>query len=520
MWGTKLGFILAAVGSAIGLGNIWRFPYMTYSNGGGAFLIPYFTALILVGITVMMLELVLGHSTKGSAPLALKRLKAKGSEWIGWLGVMAGFVILTYYMIIIGWGAVYLLKILLGGFPTDFEGFFFNDILELSAGPGVLGGFSVSVLIAVVAVWLINFIIVNSGVKEGLEKTMKVFMPILFVLILALVIRGVTLVGGMEGIEWYLTPDFSKLTDVQIWIDACGQVFFSLSLGFGIMIAYSSYLPKKSDITRNAFIISLMDSGFSFLAGFAVFGTLGYMAVSKGVPFEEVVAQSIGLAFIVFPQALSLMPVGGEILAAVFFFCLIIAGISSSASLLESVTSSVMDKFNVSRRKAVVAVTICGLLCGLIYTTKGGLYWLDIVDYFFSKYMLLIVGILEVLVAIWICKGDKLVTYIDSRSELKIGKLWKYVVGIIAPLILLVILAQYTLTFLSEGYGGYEWIYLYLGLGVVALSFIVSFALPFLPWPKKVESWDEFVEKEQNDDESDMNGKQGKITKSDSGVDA
>ena len=308
---------------------------MAYENGGGAFLIPYFVALLFVGIMVMVLELALGHSTKGSAPLALRRL-GKSFEWIGWLAVATAFIITTYYTAIIAWALVYLAKLFMVGFPTDFGGFFFSDILALSSGHGDLGGFNLPVLAALVLVWGVNYLVVNSGVRKGLEKANEILMPVLFFLILALVLRSVTLPGGLAGIEYYLTPNFALLLTPKVWIDAFSQIFFTLSLGFGIMIAYSSYLPKKSDLTASAFTISLMNCGFSFLAGFAVFGTLGYMAMTQGVPISEVVTQSIGLAFVAFPQALSLMP-GGIILAAIFFLALFVAGISSSVSLVEFV---------------------------------------------------------------------------------------------------------------------------------------------------------------------------------------
>jgi len=500
-WGSKIGFILAAVGSAIGLGNIWRFSYLAYSNGGGAFLIPYFVALLFVGVAVLLLELALGHSTKGSAPLAFKRLHEK-SEWIGWLGVTSGFIITTYYMAIISWGAYYLYKLLLNGFPTtNFSDFFFGSVLQLSSGPGDIGGFANGILISVLFIWLINYVIVNSGVKKGLEKANQIFMTLLFILTIILVIRGITLPGGLEGINWYLTPDFSALTNPRIWLDAFSQIFFTLSLGFGIMIAYSSYLPKKTDLTTSAFTISLLNCGYSFLAGFAVFGTLGYMAYTSGLPFNEVVAQSIGLAFVTFPEALSLMPVGSLILGAIFFLSLVIVGLSSSVSLVEAITSAVMDKFEISRGKAVASVTILGFLGSLLYTTKSGLYWLDIVDHFTASYLLPIVGVFEAVVAIWIFKGEKLEAYLNKLSDIKIGNYWKFFAGILTPVVLLSVIGLDVVSMMSNPYGGYAWSYLGVGIGIAILGVIVSFALSRIPWKKKVEPWDEFVKKQEDDAE-------------------
>ncbi|MBA2864494.1 sodium-dependent transporter [Methanococcus maripaludis] len=497
-WASKMGFILAAVGSAVGLGNIWRFPYMAYENGGGAFLIPYFVALLFVGIMVMVLELALGHSTKGSAPLALRRL-GKNFEWIGWLAIATAFIITTYYTAIIAWALVYLVKLFMVGFPTDFGGFFFSDILALSSGHGDLGGFNLPILVGLALIWGVNYIVVNSGVRKGLEKANEILMPVLFFLILALVVRSITLPGGLMGIEYYLTPNFAVLLTPKVWIDAFSQIFFTLSLGFGIMVAYSSYLPKKSDLTASAFTISLMNCGFSFLAGFAVFGTLGYMAMTQGVPISEVVTQSIGLAFVAFPQALSLMP-GGIILAAIFFIALFVAGISSSVSLVESTASAVIDKFNLPRHKAASAVIATSFFASLIYATNAGLYWLDSVDHYINWFTIPLVAVLEIIVSIWIFKGSKLEKYIDNLSEYNLGSFWKFFAGIFSPLFLIYMILNGAWTELTAGYEGYAPIFLLLSLGIPVFGLVVSLIMPMIPWIDKgreIEEWDEFVKKDE-----------------------
>jgi len=471
-WSSNMGFILAAVGSAIGLGNIWRFPYVVYNNGGGAFLIPYFIALFCVGVSVILLELVLGHSTRGSAPFAFRKMSEK-YEWIGWLAVISGFTITTYYMSVIGWCLYYLINLILYGFPTDFTGYFFDDILRSSAGPENIGSFSMGILASVAVLWLVNYVIIRSGVKNGLEKANKLLMPLLFVLTLILVLRGITLPGAMEGINWYLTPDFSILLNAQVWIAAFSQIFFSLSLGYGIMIAYASYLPKKSDLTTNAFAISLLNCGYSFLVGFAVFSTLGYMTYSTGAPLNEIVRDGIILAFVVFPKALSLMPIGGFELAVVFFVALVIAGVSSSVSIIEAINAAVMDKFGISRKKAILPIVILGFFGSLLYTTNAGIHWINMVDYFTSGYLLPIVGIAEIVVAIWIFNGNKFIDYLNNLSDIKIGKYWKISVGIITPLLLLGIICSGVMALYNAPYGGYSWKY----LGIVATMSVFSVLL-------------------------------------------
>lgn len=320
-WSSNLGFILASVGSAIGLGNIWRFGYMAYTNGGGAFLIPYIIALFCVGISLMILEFGVGHYTRKSAPLALEKLY-RGSEWAGWFAVISGFIITSYYTVIIAWCFYYLIMLIIGGYPADPNAYFFNDILHLSSGVENVGGIAYGVLASTLIIWGTIAAIISAGVKNGLEKANKIMMPTLFVLVVILALNALTLPGASTGIEWYLTPDFSALLDYKVWLSAFSQIFFTLSLGFGILIAYASYLPKKSDITTNAFTVSLLNCGFSFLAGFAVFGTLGYMSYTSGVPLSEVVSQGVGLAFVTFPEALSLLPFGSKIFGVMFFLSL------------------------------------------------------------------------------------------------------------------------------------------------------------------------------------------------------
>ncbi|WP_292460785.1 sodium-dependent transporter [Methanothermococcus sp.] len=490
LWGSKLGFILAAVGSAIGLGNIWRFPYMVYSNGGGAFLIPYFVALFCVGIPLLLLEFSVGHSTKGSAPLAFKRINEK-SEWVGWLAVFSGFTITTYYMVIIGWCLYYLYNILLNGFPLNFKNYFFGNILSISPGAGSIDGFSMGVLVSTGILWLINYVIIRLGVKNGLEKANKIFMPTLFILTLILLIRGISLPGAFEGLNWYLTPNFGALLNFNVWISAFSQIFYSLTLGFGVMIVYASYLPKKVDLTTSAFTVALLNCGYSFLAGLAVFSTLGYMAYTTGLPLNEVVNKGIVLAFVVFPKALSMIPYVGWILAIVFFLALIVAGLSSSISLVEAVTSSIMEKFEISRKKAITTVTTFGFLGSLVFTTKAGLYWLDITDHFASGYLLPIVGCAEAIVALWIFKGDKLLNYLNKLSDIKLGKYWKMFAGILTPILLLTIVGLDIFSLTKAPYGGYPWKYLDMGILLVVVGFLSSVLFSKIPWKRKIKSWDE-----------------------------
>lgn len=473
IWATRAGFILAAIGSAIGLGNIWRFSYLAHANGGGAFLIPYFIALFVTGISLLMVEFALGHKFKASAPLAMRQIGRK-FEWIGWWAVLSAFIITTYYIVVIGWALVYFAKSFTLAWGTDTKSYFFGNVLQLSNSPWEISGFAMEVLFAVIVIWIINWFVVFRGVKKGIEKANLVMMPLLWLLAIILVIRAITLPGALDGLEWYLRPDFSKLGDYNIWIAAFGQIFFSLSLAMGIMIAYGSYLKEKSDIANNSFIVGLADSAFSFLIGFAVFGTLGYMAFATQSSVQEVVASGVGLAFIVFPQALNLIPGFPQLVAAIFFLTLLVAGLSSSISLVESITSSIMDKFKVSRTRAVNSVFILGLLGSLIYTTSAGIYWLDIIDHFINYYGLVLVALLEVIAVAWFFKLPSLREHINAISEIKIGRWWDWSLKYVTVFILTVLLLLDIWGNLQKPYGDYSIDALGAGILAILIGMLVS----------------------------------------------
>ena len=479
VWNTRVGFLLAAIGSAVGLGNIWRFSYVAYENGGGAFLIPYMVALLTAGIPLLILEFGLGSKFRGSAPIALKRAK-KSFEWIGWWGVIASFIITTYYSVIVGWSFVYLVKAFTLGWGTDPGAFFNNELLNVSDSPWKLGSFSYPVLIGLLMTWLIIWVIEKKGVQAGIEKSSKIFIPLLWVLLIVLVLRAITLEGSINGIEWYLKPDFSKLTDIKVWQAAYGQAFYSIGLGMAIMITYSSYLPKKSDIIKNSFIISLADGAFSFTMGFAVFGTLGYMAYSKGVGIEEVVAQSIGLIFVVLPEVLNLLP-GLKIFTAVaFFMSITVAALTSLISLVEAFASAIMDKFAMKRSKAVDITIGLELTFSLIYATRAGIYWLDIIDHFINAYGLIIVGILETVAIGWFYGADKMRGWANTYSDIRVGIWWDICIKAITPAVLLYIVYKETLSNLGAPYNGYEPAAIMIGAGIIVLGLIISFLMPLI----------------------------------------
>lgn len=480
-FGSRAGFILAAIGSAVGLGNIWRFSYVAYENGGGAFLIPYFVALLTIGIPLLILEIGFGLRQRGSAALSFARLDRKW-EWLGWWPPIVSFLLMTYYTVIIGWTLNYVGYSFTQSWGNDPEGFFFNKHLGLSSGVWNIGHIQWGILIAVFLVWAINFIIIYKGVQGGVEKASKIFMPILFILMAIITIRALTLPGAIDGINKFLTPDFSRLANSKVWLDAFGQIFFTLSLGFGVMITYASYLPKKSDVVNNAFITALGNCGFSFMVGIGVFGILGYMAHSTGLPIDKVVTESIGLAFVAFPQAINLLPGFNTIFSLIFFSSLAIAGLSSSISLVEAVVANLMDKFEMSRNKAVFITSGIGFLGSLIYTTGAGLYFLDIIDHFNMQFGAALIGVIECLVIAWVFKAHRLREWMNPISDFSVGRWWDVLVKYLIPLMLGYSVIQSTIAELIKPYGGYPASALSMGWIFAGLLLILGIIIAKKDW--------------------------------------
>ncbi|MBW2107521.1 MAG: sodium-dependent transporter [Deltaproteobacteria bacterium] len=481
-WKSQAGFLLSAIGSAIGLGNIWRFSYMAYDNGGGAFLIPYVAALLSAGIPLLILEIGIGHERIGSAPLAYAKIGKKW-EWLGWWAVtFVMFGIVLYYTVVIAWCLNFFFLSFNLGWGDNPDTFFFKEFLAVSNGPFEIGRIRISILAALVVIWGLNWIILFRGVQKGLELANKIFMPLLFVLTAVLVFWSLSLEGAMEGIKAYLTPDFSKIAHPKVWIDAYSQIFFTLSLGFGIMIAYASYLPERADISKNAILTGVINSGYSLFAGLAVFSVLGFMATCQGKPVSEVVSQSIGLAFVAYPKAVSLMA-GGNFFGAIFFLCLVVAGLSSSISIIEAFSSAMVDKFNVSRRRFITTVSVLGLLGSIIFTTQAGLLWLDIVDHFLTHYGLVLVGILECVLIGWCFRLKSLRKHINTISSIKLGAWWDGLVKYFVPAVLGIMFFGDLYHEVTHPYGGYSWASVILiGCGWVVLTLIAAFLIAARRW--------------------------------------
>lgn len=453
-WGSRVGFILAAVGSAIGLGNIWRFPYMAYENGGGAFLIPYIFAMLTAGIPFMILEFGLGHKFRGSAPKTFAAINPKW-EWLGWMQVMVAAFIAVYYVAIIGWSLAYTGFAVTQAWGTAPKDFFFGEFLGLTGSPFELGGLQPTILIAVTVAWFITWAACVSGVKAGIERAGKVLMPTLFVLLLIMIARVVTLPGAQEGVNWLFKPDFSALTNYKVWVAAYGQIFFTLSIGFAIMISYSSYLPKKSDINNNACMTVFINCGFSMAAGVMIFAILGYMAAKQGVGIGEVVSGGVGLAFITIPTAINLMPMP-MVFGTLFFIALTTAGVSSHISIVEACISAFMDKLEWSRKKTANIVCLVGFVVSLVFCTGAGLLILDIVDHFVNNFGIMGAAVVEIFFVTWLCNLEVVREHVNRNSEFLVGTVWSACLRYLTVPMLAFLFVSNLIGDLKVLYGGYS----------------------------------------------------------------
>ena len=403
-FGSKLGVILASAGSAVGLGNIWRFPYETGNHGGAAFILIYLGCILLLGLPIMIAEFLIGRHSQANTARAYQIL-APGTQWrwVGRMGVLAGFLILGYYSVVAGWTLEYIFEAVSNSFAGKTPAEFISSFQSFSSNPWRPALWLTLFLLAT------HFIIVK-GVEKGIEKSSKIMMPTLFIIILILVGCSVTLPGAGKGIEFLLKPDFSKV-DGNVFLGAMGQAFFSLSLGMGCLCTYASYFSKNTNLTRTAFSVGIIDTFVAVLAGFIIFPA----AFSVGIQPDA----GPSLIFItlpnVFQQAFSGIPILAYIFSVMFYVLLALAALTSTISLHEVVTAYLHEEFNFTRGKAARLVTtgciLLGILCSLsLGVTKEftifGLGMFDLFDFVTAKLMLPLGGLLISIFTGW---------YLESR---------------------------------------------------------------------------------------------------------
>lgn len=441
-FGSKFGFIMAAAGSAIGLGNVWRFPYLTGENGGGAFVIVYLGCVLLIGIPLLFNEVALGRMTKKNPIGAFKDTGSNAFWMIGpVLALCVSFFVLSYYSVIAGWTIGYIYTSLMG-IQMSFD--------EFRATPEYV----IPLLIFFLG---INLLIVTKEISKGIEKASKILMPILFLLVILVILRSVTLDGALEGIKYYLVPDISKI-NATTFLKALSQCFFSMSIGWGIMITYGSYFGKNESIVQSSLWIGLLDTGIALLSGLMVFPAV--------FAFGKDPASGPTLVFQILPEIFNSIPVGGHIVGAFFFLLLMIAALTSTISMIEVPGSYLIDELKWNRKKASIIVVIAAFLFGLPAALSQGANaflssmqlkifgltitsFMDIMDFLWGTLFIMIVALFVCLYIGWVLKPQRIINELNEGSPyfttsriagFTPAEIWSFFIRFICPIVIVVVI--------------------------------------------------------------------------------
>ena len=475
-------FIMAAIGSAVGLGNIWRFPYTTYENGGGAFIIPYLIALLTAGIPLLFLDYAIGHRHRGGAPLSYRRFSPH-FEVFGWWQMMVNVIIGLYYAVVLGWAASYTYFSINGAWGDKPIDFFIGEFLKMGdIKNGVSFEFVGMVTGPLIAMWIIALGVLSLGVQKGIAKVSSVLMPVLVIMFMALVIYSLFLPGAEKGLDALFTPDWSKLSNPSVWIAAYGQIFFSLSICFGIMVTYASYLKKESDLTGSGLVVGFANSSFEVLAGVGVFAALGFIATAQGQEVSEVAKGGIGLAFFAFPTIINKAPFG-EVLGVLFFGSLTFAALTSFISVIEVIISAIQDKLRVRRVKVTFIVGVPMMLVSvLLFGMTTGLPMLDVFDKFVNYFGIVAVAFVSLIAIVANEKLGLLGDHLNETSSFKVGFFWRLCIVLTTGILAFMLFSEGAKVF-SEGYEGYpSWFVNIFGWGMAISLLIVAFMLSRLKW--------------------------------------
>lgn len=416
-WSTKTGFILASMGCAVGLANIWMFPWRVGQYGGAAFLIPYFIFLLVIGIIGITIEWGLGRSQDGGPQRAFAGAGFPAGKWWGILPYIIAVLVLAFYSNILGWSLKFLVGTITGAALAGEPGQFFGSV---AFQPEAIIWFCITIALTV--------LIVAFGVQKGIETSAKVMMPLLFVLITAMAIWSVTLPGALEGLKFYLIPDLSKLTG-EVWLIALSQSIFTLSLGGGAMVVYGSYMRKSDDITTSAISVGFGNTVIAIMAGFAIFPAIFAFGLSPEA--------GPGLAFVAIPLLLQSMP-GGAVWGVMFFLSLFFAGLTSTVAIMEVVTDGIIDNLHWDRKWAAICVGAIAMALGIPASINPGYF--DTIITISTVWMLPIAALIAALAFLWNYGAKKAREHVNMGSSITLGKWWEPWAKYIYPLVIIVVL--------------------------------------------------------------------------------
>ncbi|OEC99211.1 MULTISPECIES: sodium-dependent transporter [Methanobrevibacter] len=435
-WDSSISFIFAMIGAAVGLGNIWRFSYVLYSNGGGSFFIPYLIAIAIMGIPFLILEYGVGFSFKESFSSIMRKIKPE-FEVIAWILVLFVFVVTIYYLVILSWDLVYLFSSFTFNWGTDTASYFVNTVggsSDLTNANFLLIPTTVCVLLLWISVWFIS----HRDVDSGIGRVSKILIPALFVIMGIIIVYALTLPGSVVGINALIHPNWNGLLNVNIWLAAFAQIIFSLSMGQAIAITYASYLPKNSKLIDNVLIVVFANSAFEVCTAFGVFSILGYMSFINGTPITDLITEGTGLVFIVFPMIFNIMGSVGRILAPMLFLAILFAGITSALGYFEPMLSSTSAKLGWSRKKAASVLSIIGCAFSVLLTTGISSYVVGIIDSFVNEFgILLLIGV-QCIIFAWVYGVEHFLPLLNEYSSFTVGKKWIFVIKYLLPFVLII----------------------------------------------------------------------------------
>ena len=480
-WSSRWVFILAAVGAAAGLGNLWRFPYMVYENGGGAFLFAYVLILLGFGIPLVIMEVAFGQRAQTEIVQAYHNTAGRFGRFVGWLVLSIVALVIGYYAAIIAWGVDFLMASPTLAWGRDAQSFFHNEILNLSSDITVWGGFSWPVVLGLAVAYLAAYFSIFKGLKS-VGAVVKWTVPLPFLFLLILFVNSLFLPGSSEGFAYFLVPDWTLLGSADLWKDALSQAFFSMNIGFGLTILYASFNSQRQSVVQSGLMIAAGDAVVSLMAGLAMFGTLGWMAVSQGVNVASVVESGPTLAFVTFPTALALLPFGAQLFSVFFFLAILTLAIDSLFAMIETVSATCRRQF--PRLSRWPLPTWTALLCSvffawsLVFAGGNGLYRLDILDHFLFGHLFYLTIVLQLIIIGWFLPVEKLRIFINHVSDFVLPKAFDYLVRFIAPAIFIWVYVSSLPQELAGNYEGYPTDQiLWWGIFPLTLAIGISFIL-------------------------------------------
>nr|XP_019941056.1 PREDICTED: sodium- and chloride-dependent GABA transporter ine-like [Paralichthys olivaceus] len=501
-WSRQIEFTLAGIGSAVGLGNVWRFPYLCYRSGGGAFLVPYLFMLVVLGIPLLHMELIVGQYMRRGPVHALANVcpLLKG---VGVATVAISFIMCIYYNVVITWALYYLFSSFQEPLPwqscnntwntpnctnhatnssyssTASQEFFRNKMLEQTDGVEEAGGVRWELFLILILAWILIYLCIFKGVKStGKVVYFTALFP--YVILIALLINNVQLPGALDGITFFIVPEWDKLLSVEVWVNAAAQIFNSIGIGFGSLMAMSSYNSFNNNILKDTLTICIINSLTSILAGFVIFSAFGYMSYLQGIPVSNLAVDGPGLVYVIYPQAFANMPVP-QLWAVLFFFMLLCLGLDSEFAMVEVMVTSLMDQFSQQliaffKRKELFILAVCGAACllGIPCVMQVGIFVFQLMDHYTAIVSIMFLAFFEVIAICWSYGVNRLSDNLEEMTGKRASIFFKLCWLIIAPGLITVILIFSIIQFKPARYEDYVFPPWAQGVGwVIAMTSII-----------------------------------------------